>query len=103
MTDRLTPAHANYHRLAFERFQSLLEVLDNVLCDELQTFFGSDDSFKLRPLGLELFPALNSKSESIFGRSLSSSASSTRPDNRLSSVVGAKWPNVVPQWLLDGS
>ena len=52
-------AHADYHRLAFERFQSLLEMLDNVLCDELQTFFGSDDSFKLRPLGLELFPALN--------------------------------------------
>ena len=57
--DTDTPANSGYHRLAFERFQSLLEVLDNVLCDELQTFFGSDDSFKLRPLGLELFPALN--------------------------------------------
>jgi type I site-specific restriction-modification system R (restriction) subunit len=42
-----------------EGIEPFFEMLDNVLRNKLQTFFGSDDRFELRPFGLELLLALD--------------------------------------------
>ena len=50
-------AHADDHRLAVHRFQSPLEVLDQVFRDQANPLLAADECFQLGPLGLELLLA----------------------------------------------
>ena len=52
-------AHADDHGLAVEGFETLLEVGDDVLGDQLQPFLRADDRLQLRPLSLEFLLALD--------------------------------------------
>ena len=56
--DADAPAHADDHRLSFEDLQTLLEVVDDVLGDELESLLGPNDRFELRPLGLQVFDSI---------------------------------------------
>ena len=51
-------AHADDHRLAVHRFQSPLEVLDQVFRDQANPFLAADECFQRGPLGLELLLAI---------------------------------------------
>ena len=51
-------AHADDHRLAVRRFQSPLEVLDQVFRDQANPLLAADECFQRGPLGLELLLAI---------------------------------------------
>ena len=57
--DADAPAHADDHRLAIKGFEALFEVGHDVLGDLLHPLLRADDRLELRPLGLELLPALH--------------------------------------------
>ena len=49
------PAHANDHAFPLKYFKPLLEVINNILCDELYAFFASNNCFKPCPFAFQLF------------------------------------------------
>ena len=49
-----TPAHTDDHCLAIERFLPLLIMIDDVFCDEGDSFLGPDYGFESRPLRFEI-------------------------------------------------
>ena len=51
-------AHADDHRLAVRRFQSPLEVLDQVFGDQANPLLAADECFQRGPLGFELLLAI---------------------------------------------